>query len=98
MKLSQYAKNVGVSYKTAYRWWKAGKLDAYQLPGGTVVVRDEVIAQPPVESVALYARVAAATSKPEAERQLQRLREFAAAKGYNVVKEVLEIGSGLSDN
>jgi predicted site-specific integrase-resolvase len=27
MKLSQYAKHVGVSYKTAYRWYKAGTLD-----------------------------------------------------------------------
>ncbi len=22
---------MGVSYKTAFRWWQAGKLDAYQL-------------------------------------------------------------------
>jgi predicted site-specific integrase-resolvase len=27
---------MGVTYKTAFRWWKAGKLDAYQLDTGTV--------------------------------------------------------------
>ena len=35
MRLSQYAKRMNVTYKTAYRWWKAGKLDAYQLDTGT---------------------------------------------------------------
>ena len=40
MKLSAYARQIGVTYKTAYRWWKAGKLDAYQLDTGTVIVRD----------------------------------------------------------
>ena len=40
MRLSQYAKQMGVSYKTAFRWWKAGKLDAYQLDTRTVIVRE----------------------------------------------------------
>ena len=40
MKLSQYAKKAGISYKTAWRWYKAGTLDAYQTPTGMVVVRD----------------------------------------------------------
>ncbi|MBW4585613.1 hypothetical protein G7B40_007990 [Aetokthonos hydrillicola Thurmond2011] len=40
MKLSQYAEHIGVSYKTAWRWWKAGKLPhpAKQSPSGTVLV------------------------------------------------------------
>jgi predicted site-specific integrase-resolvase len=28
MKLSDYAQRMGVSYKTAWRWWRAGHLDA----------------------------------------------------------------------
>jgi predicted site-specific integrase-resolvase len=40
MKLSVWAKKQGVSYKTAWRLWKSGKLDAYQLPTGTVIVRE----------------------------------------------------------
>ena len=43
MKLSQYAKKAGISYKTAWRWYKAGILDAYQMPTGMVVVRDPQI-------------------------------------------------------
>ena len=37
MKLSEYPKRVGITYKTAYQWWRAGQLDAYQTPTGTVM-------------------------------------------------------------
>ena len=40
MKLSTYAKELGVCYKTAWRMWKRGELNAYQLPSGTVIVKD----------------------------------------------------------
>ena len=64
MRLSQYAKQMGVSYKTAFRWWKAGKLDAYQLDTGTVIVREPVATQSPT-IVALYARVSSADQKED---------------------------------
>jgi predicted site-specific integrase-resolvase len=63
MRLRRYAQQMGVSYKTAYRWWKAGKLDAYQLDTGTIIVRDPV--QPVVGGVALYARVSSADQKSD---------------------------------
>ena len=97
MRLSQYAKQMGVSYKTAFRWWKAGKLDAYQLDTGTVIVREP--AQPQAaRSVALYARVSSADQKEDLERQMQRLKDYAAAKGYHVTKTVSELASGLNDS
>ena len=98
MKLSQYAKRAGVSYKTAWRWWKQGQLDAYQTPTGTVIVRDATAPAPITGRVALYARVSSADQKSELERQMQRLRDYAAAKGYAVSKEVSEIASGLNDH
>jgi predicted site-specific integrase-resolvase len=99
MKLSQYAKSVGVSYKTAYRWWKAGKLNAYQLPSGTVVVQEEAGKNRTLEleNAALYCRVNPAASPATAERQLNRLRDFASARGYKVAQEVIEIAGGLDD-
>ena len=57
MKLSQYAKKVGISYKTAWRWYKAGTLDAYQTPTGMVVVRDPIAEKVGTGRIALYARV-----------------------------------------
>ncbi len=94
MRLSQYAKQLNVTYKTAYRWWKSGKLDAYQLETGTVIVRDPVSH---ATGVALYARVSSIGQKEDLDRQLQRLKDYAAAKGYQVSKEVTEIASGLND-
>lgn len=94
MKLSAYAKQVGVTYKTAYQWWKAGQLDAYQLPTGTIIVRE---VKPSATGVALYARVSSADQKEDVTRQMQRLRDYAAARGYQVAAEVTEIASGLND-
>jgi predicted site-specific integrase-resolvase len=94
MKLSDYAKQVGVTYKTAYQWWKAGQLDAYQRPTGTIIVREPT---PTATGAALYARVSSADQKDDVTRQIRRLRDYAAARGYQVVAEVTEIASGLND-
>src|SRR5215472_3134539 len=98
MKLSQYAQRAGVTYKTAWRWWKLGQLDAYQTPTGTVIVREAVLPPPTPGRVALYARVSSADQKGDLERQIQRLRDYAAARGYAVAKEVSEVASGLNDH
>jgi putative resolvase len=97
MRLSQYAKKMGVSYRTAFRWWKAGSLDAYQLDTGTIIVREPVSTEPPT-NVALYARVSSADRQADLERQMQRLKDYAAAKGYRVTKTVSELASGLNDS
>lgn len=43
MKLSDWAKEQGIAYLTAYRWFKAGKLPvkAYQTESGTIIVKEE---------------------------------------------------------
>jgi predicted site-specific integrase-resolvase len=94
MKLSEYAQRMGVSYKTAWRWWRAGKLDAYQVTTGTIIVREPKAA---ASGTALYARVSSAEQQDEVARQLQRLHDYAAARSYQVVAEVSEIASGLND-
>ena len=98
MKLSQYAKRAGVTYKTAWRWWKQGQLDASQTPTGTVIVREPVLPAPAPGRVARYARVSSADQQAGLDRQRQRLRDDAAAKGYTVAKAVSEMASGLNDH
>src|SRR5256712_2947989 len=88
---------MGVSYRTVFRWWKAGKLDAYQLYTGTIIVREPAQAQEAL-GVALYARVSSADQKEDLERQMQRLKDYAASKGYHVTKTVSELASGLNDS
>jgi putative resolvase len=91
MKLSVYARHIGITYKTAYRWWKAGRLDAYQLDTGTVIVRHPIPKS--ATGVALYARVSSVDQKRDLDRQMQRLKDYAAAHGYQVTRMVSEIGS-----
>jgi predicted site-specific integrase-resolvase len=96
MRLSAYAKKMGVTYRTAFRWWKAGRLDAYQIETGTIIVREPATAQESA-SVALYARVSSADQKEDLDRQMQRLKDYAASHGYHVSKMVSELASGLND-
>ncbi len=98
MKLSDYAKKVGVTYTTAYRWWKAGKLKAYQVESGTILVNEE-LTQPQRETkITLYARVSSHDQKDDLVRQLDRLKSYSTRKGYQVSQIVTEIASGLNDS
>lgn len=96
MKLSTYAKKIGVSYKTAWNWYKAGKLAGYQAETGTIIVTET---DRPSSSfrVAIYARVSSAENKSNLDAQADRLVSYCAAKGYQVAHIVKEIGSGVND-
>jgi putative resolvase len=96
MKLSEWAKKQGITYKTAWRWWKAGQLpvSAIQMPSGTVVVQDTAIAA--TGTAALYARVSSSDQKKDLEAQLGRLVGYASSNGYNVAQTAAEVGSGLN--
>jgi predicted site-specific integrase-resolvase len=97
MKLSEFAKKRGISYKTAWRWFQNDTLPAgvtmEQLASGTVVVTETVSM---VKGVALYARVSSSDQKKDLEGQLGRLVTYANNNGYAVVKTVTEVGSGLN--
>jgi len=98
MKLSQFAKKYGISYKTAWRWFQNNTLPVgvkmEQLSSGTVVVTEVI--QQVQGSVALYARVSSPDQKKDLESQLGRLVSYASAKGLPVSKAVTEVGSGLN--
>jgi predicted site-specific integrase-resolvase len=101
MKLSDYAKALGISYLTAWRHYKAGKIPypTSQLPTGTVIVDyDPKKMSGGVVRVGIYARVSSAENKDNLDRQAIRLTQYAIAKGYQIVYVVKEIGSGLNDN
>jgi putative resolvase len=72
MKLSHWAKQQGLTYKGAWRMWKAGQLPlpAEQLPTGTILIKE---VESPSPGVGLYARVCSSDQKREVEAQLGRL-------------------------
>jgi predicted site-specific integrase-resolvase len=97
MKLSDYARKSGVSYRTAWNWYKSGQLKGYQMPSGTIIVTEE--AEPTqAHAVAIYARVSATENRPNLDSQAERLVAYCTAKGYQVKKVVKEVGSGVNDH
>lgn len=99
MKLKDYAKQQGISYKTAWRWYHAGKLPGRQMDTGTILVDVDQgrVPAPQTRRVAVYARVSNAENKPNLDSQAERLVAYCAAKGYQVSKVVKEVGSGVND-
>ena len=98
MKLSEYAKQMGVRYETAWRWFRDGKIQGQRVGPHTIIITEGQT--PPVEKpqrVAIYARVSSAENKPNLDSQAERLVAYCAAKGYQVSKVVKEIGSGVND-
>ena len=63
-----------------------------------MIVCEPVLPAPPPGRVARYARVSSADQQAGLDRQRQRLRDYAAANGDSVAKEVSEMASGLTDH
>lgn len=102
MKLSEYARRIGVKRHTAYRWFKRGEIpNAVQLPSGTIYVPDEIFETEMKSKQGLtvvYARVSSSEQrKTNLETQAERLTQFAIANGWVVDKVIKEVGSGLND-
>lgn len=102
MKLSDYARDVlGVSYQTAWRWWKADKLPhpAKQTKTGSVIVEYTPGSDSgrPAKVAAVYARVSSNEKKGELDTQADRLVGYANARGWKVKHCVKEVGSGIND-
>lgn len=95
IRLTEWANRQGIAYITAVRWAKAGKIPGlHRAVSGRLFV--EVEADTNGDGVVLYGRVSSADQKEDLARQLGRLRDFAAARGLVVAREVSEIGSGLN--
>jgi len=98
MKLSKWAKKMGISYRRAWQMFKDGKIpEVKQLPTGTIVVLEEEKDALPKDTVAIYARVSSHENKDNLERQVERLKEYAMARGWKIIYVVKEIGSGVND-
>ena len=101
MKLSSYAKHIGIHYNTAWRMWKRGQIAGYQLPTGTVIITppvEQMDAAPPKQQiVAIYARVSSSENKTNLKTQAARLSSWCNAQGWSVGQVVKECGSGIND-
>lgn len=98
MKLSEWARRNGVHYRTAKRYFDAGRIPgAYRVSERVILVPEEIAEDKSTpSSVAVYSRVSSNDQKDDLKRQTQILLDFATANGYCVTKVVEEIASGMN--
>lgn len=100
-KLSEYAKEHKVTYRTAFNHFHKGLISgAYQLPSGTIVIPDNAkqTTIKNTEYIVTYARVSSSENKNNLLSQSKRLTDYCNAKGWTTQENITEIGSGINDN
>jgi len=101
IKLAEYAKMMGVSHKTAWRWYKTGTITGVKMSARTILIdvddAPEVIPVETEQGAYIYGRVSTSRDKENLERQIERVKAYCRGKGYQVVQSVSEIASGMND-
>lgn len=104
IKPSEYANMMSLSKKTVYVHFHNGLIPGYQDKNtGTIYLENPEFNQnnnrdDDLTKVVLYARTSSSQNKQLIENQLDHLRQYAMSKGYTIVREIKEFGSGLDDN
>jgi predicted site-specific integrase-resolvase len=95
--LKEWAAGNGISYATAREWHRTGKLPvSARKVGGLILVGD--LADVPASSgtTVVYARVSSADQRPDLDRQVARVTEWATGQHLPVDRVVTEVGSALN--
>jgi len=96
MKLSNYAKNLGITYRTAWTHFKLNKIPgAVKLDSGRIYIPENN--RQLEHRTAVYARVSSSENKGNLRLQSRRIQDFCAAKGWVIHEIVEECASGLND-
>jgi predicted site-specific integrase-resolvase len=95
--LKGWAASQGVSYATARSWRRAGLLPVpARKVGGLVLVGDPAAPAAPPGQTVVYASVSSADQRPDLDRQVARVTEWATGRGLPVDRVVTEVGSTLN--
>jgi len=96
MKLREWAKQQGVSYRTALRWFHGGTLpvEAEQMATGAIIVKLEPVLGD--RKAALYARVSSSDQKTILDSQFVRLTHFAVDNKLSIAAVITEVGSAMN--
>ena len=97
IKLSGFARQHNISYRTANRWFKAGLIKGKQMPTGTILIEEETSSTNLPLDVIIYTRVSSSENKKNLEAQAKRLTDYCIAKRYRIVHIIKEVGSGVND-
>jgi predicted site-specific integrase-resolvase len=99
MKLSKWAKINGISYQTAFRWAKSGKIPGCKImETGTILIDDTYDKSISNENIFIYARVSSNSRRKELDYQVDRIIKYANINGLKTTKVFKEVASGMNDN
>jgi predicted site-specific integrase-resolvase len=99
--LGRWARRCGISYRTAWRWFRDHKLPedvvAEQMPTGTILIRDGRIPRSPEgeKEAVIYARTNPRQDQSAMHEQIESCRSFCVARGWIVTKIVREVAPGV---
>ena len=96
--MSEWAEQEAVHYQTAWKWFKDGKLPvpAVRTPSGTILVEVPRAGSTRDARAVVYARVSSHDQRPDLDRQVARMTEWATARAMAVSEVVTEVGSGMN--
>ena len=96
IKLSDYAEEHGVCYRTAWNRFHAGKIpNAIKTSNGAIEI--ELVKKVKPEFNVVYARVSTSDQRKDLDTQAERIMQFANSRGIQIHKIVKEVASGLND-
>jgi putative resolvase len=99
--LGRWAKRCGISYRTAWRWFRDNRLPedvvAEQMPTGTILVRDGRVPKEPeqAEEAVIYARINPRQEQSLLHQQIESCRAFCVARGWVIKRIVREVAPGV---
>jgi putative resolvase len=99
--LGRWARRCGISYRTAWRWFREQKLPedvvAEQMPTGTILIRDGRLPRSleKAKRAVIYARTNPRQDQSVMQEQIEACRAFCVARGWIVTKIVREIAPGV---
>lgn len=98
-KLSEYAKERGILYRTAWEHFRTGKIEgAFKSNTGQILIPIKDKPSSKLKVAALYARVSSNDRKKSLDKQLKTLESFAISNGFIISSSVKEVASGMNDN
>ena len=95
------SKLLGISKPTLIRKIKSGEIKAYRVGKEYRIPESEIrrlLEGKSLDKVVIYARVSSREQKADLERQVDTLKNYCSSKGYQVIKILTDISSGLNEN
>ena len=98
VKLSQFAKDQGITYQSAWKMWKRGEIDGIKLESGTILVSGWANSETEPVKAVIYVRVNDLKLVSTIKEQIEEAETYCSDRGYDVVDIVSEVISGIDFN